>query len=491
EYAAKREEYGRLNSEYNARRAVFTKEAEYFKKGIPDREEADLCIESNIALAAARSEALKYTLSEAESSALNAGRLRFSRGIPQSGEINTAYDLLESYDNIERGRGRSRRTAALILLCAVAAAAGMALAVFNKPAGIIFAAIGAALFILGVAALFIQRKNRHKSADELSSGLKNFLGRYYSAGEIGAASFEVCIRRLAESAGEYTLLCDKEESYLQACARAERLAGEIDGFLTKYGFEGSADILLPDIREHLQRYFPAKEEYERSRRRKADFENENDMEKIMSLQKPGEEGMESLNSRALKVREELESTHKNILDYDKQLDALMERAEELEELEAEVKELDERYKADKRKYELINKTKEFMEKAKLSFAAKYAAPVRKGFDRYYSMISGAAPGEYYIDADSNVTVYEAGMQRDSRFLSRGLRDLTGICMRMSLIEAMYKEEKPFIIFDEPFVNFDAAKIDGGLKLLSEIASEYQIIYFTCHPGRTKRNGGTD
>lgn len=357
----------------------------------------------------------------------------------------------------------------------------------------------------------IEKADRSREIDETAVKLNRFLGKYYGKDELGVDSYEACIRRLCESANEYVRLEEKCINLKDASERSKRLKEELSEFLIKYGFEescvfsgedgfdengragvkGSLSGILSDIRSHLQSYIPAKTEYDRNLREKAAFEKENDIERLMTLQKPKDaEGLEMLSSRASEIREEMEQTHKNILDYDKQLDDLQERLEELEELASEIETEKEQYEADKRKYELINKTKEYMEKAKISFTAKYVAPMKSGFDKYYSMINGTVvseriPGEYYIDADSNVTVYEAGMQRESRFLSRGLQDLTGICMRMALIEAMYKDERPFVVFDDPFVNLDTARTDGGLKFLEEIAPRYQIIYFTCHPGRTR------
>jgi len=78
---------------------------------------------------------------------------------------------------------------------------------------------------------------------------------------------------------------------------------------------------------------------------------------------------------------------------------------------------------------------------------------------------------------------EQNMPRDIGYLSAGKQDLVGVCMRMALVEAMYKEEKPFLIFDDPFVNLDDNNIKGAMKLLDEIAKNYQVIYFTCSESR--------
>ena len=75
------------------------------------------------------------------------------------------------------------------------------------------------------------------------------------------------------------------------------------------------------------------------------------------------------------------------------------------------------------------------------------------------------------------------MPRKTQAFSSGLQDLFGICLRMAFIEAMYKEEKPMIVFDDPFANLDEKKISGGLEFLRELSKEYQVIYFTCHKDR--------
>ena len=56
-------------------------------------------------------------------------------------------------------------------------------------------------------------------------------------------------------------------------------------------------------------------------------------------------------------------------------------------------------------------------------------------------------------------------------------------MRLSLIDSLFEDEKPFIILDDPFVNLDEDKIKNAMKLIETKAKEYQIIYFACHESR--------
>ena len=75
------------------------------------------------------------------------------------------------------------------------------------------------------------------------------------------------------------------------------------------------------------------------------------------------------------------------------------------------------------------------------------------------------------------------MYRDMGYFSRGYQDMTGLCMRLAFADAMYREKKPFLILDDPFVNLDEEKIEHGKAFIREIAKEYQVIYFTCHGSR--------
>jgi ABC-type lipopolysaccharide export system ATPase subunit len=65
-------------------------------------------------------------------------------------------------------------------------------------------------------------------------------------------------------------------------------------------------------------------------------------------------------------------------------------------------------------------------------------------------------------------------------------DLAGICMRFAFIDSMYKDKKPFIILDDPFVNMDTFSINNAHRLIEKLAKKYQILYFTCHNSRTMK-----
>ena len=132
---------------------------------------------------------------------------------------------------------------------------------------------------------------------------------------------------------------------------------------------------------------------------------------------------------------------------------------------------------------MVCKTMEMLQLAKERLLSKYVGPLQRNFGKYFERISEHPSVDYQYDADVNMWVYEQGMRRDVRFLSVGNRDLLGICTRFALIDAMYQEEPPFLILDDPFVNLDEETTEKAKQLLDDMSKTYQVIYFTCHKSR--------
>lgn len=243
--------------------------------------------------------------------------------------------------------------------------------------------------------------------------------------------------------------------------------------------------ILYNLKEQSTQYGHALDEWNRAKAEKKAFESENDMERIRSF-KPDYElsSIDSLNKELSRVTEELEAVQSNILSYMRQRDSLKEERDLISEEEESLSNLESEKEKLQRKYDSLKLTKTLLEKAKDSFTSKYTKPVKNSFNKYYKILTGEAADSYDIDAAINISIMEMGDKRDVSLLSRGCKDLVGLCMRMALIDAMYKEEKPFIILDDPFVNFDDERLSGGISFLKEISKEYQVIYFTCHESRS-------
>ena len=183
------------------------------------------------------------------------------------------------------------------------------------------------------------------------------------------------------------------------------------------------------------------------------------------------------------LSERMEERFQTIDSYQKQLSDLQESWDTVENMQEELEALQEKTEEGLKQYELLGMTKNLLEQAKSSFTAKYTEPVMQGFRKYYRILTGTECENYQMDANTRLQVVEGNMPRNIGYLSLGNRDLIGICMRLALVEAMYEEQKPFLILDDPFVNLDENRTKGAMRFLAEIAKEYQVIYFTCHGSR--------
>lgn len=192
---------------------------------------------------------------------------------------------------------------------------------------------------------------------------------------------------------------------------------------------------------------------------------------------------EIIEAERQQVFEEIEESNKLIRNYVNQLDGLRENLDSITEDEQQLSLISDKIDESNHKYDIILETVKYMEMAKAGLTARYMTPVSDAFKKYYGYICEEESDLYTIDANINVTKKEYGERRSIANLSKGYRDLIDIALRMALLDAMYLEEKPFVVLDDPFVNLDTEKINKAKEFLNKIAKDYQVIYFTCHESR--------
>ena len=185
-------------------------------------------------------------------------------------------------------------------------------------------------------------------------------------------------------------------------------------------------------------------------------------------------------------REKTERIETDLLAVSRQINTAREQLDQAAEAEERLVSMREKLAEEEHRYAVLTKTRDYLARARAAFTARYMEPVCLAFDRYYRMLTGSEAKEYQLDADLKIEVREYGLLRDPAFLSEGWQDLIGLCRRMAMIEVMYEDEKPFLLFDDPFVNLDGEKLQRALAFLQEISESYQVIYFTCHESRVPK-----
>lgn len=291
---------------------------------------------------------------------------------------------------------------------------------------------------------------------------------------------------LKGNAEKYRTLRKKQDNLRAAEKDYEKIRERIISFLNEYSYEASDNVSLQlsDIRDNIVNYQNSMRALKGAKEELKQFETDNKVSVLSEIEiDESLPTLEELNQRIQKLTDDRETVHNNINNYNNTLGDLQEEYDKWEENRARLEELKSIQSIEEKKYECVSMAKKKLELAKEIMTAKYADPIFQGFSQYYEMISGNEATHFHIDANTTVTVDELGKQRDTNTLSSGYRDLIGICLRIALVDAMYQEEKPPLIMDDPFTNLDDKKVNAGMDFVEKLAEKYQIIYFTCSVSR--------
>lgn len=181
----------------------------------------------------------------------------------------------------------------------------------------------------------------------------------------------------------------------------------------------------------------------------------------------------SLNEKISAIQQELNRLMVTISTYEEDKVKMEDLLVEKDRLTNEIKNME-------RSYEILKTTESLLIKSQESLLAKYVKPMKDRLNEYLSMVSNK---NFYIDTEFNFTYEENGIRREIDYYSKGIQQLIVLCMRFSLVDCLFSEDKPFIILDDSFVDFDEANLSIIKEVLNKLKEEYQIIYFTCHESR--------
>lgn len=276
--------------------------------------------------------------------------------------------------------------------------------------------------------------------------------------------------------------------------------------IKKMQTEQDLNLLKDSIEEYLKKYFNQVEEpyskltqdmktkksefnrlslsLEQSKMDKEEFERQNNVLEFKDISKEILDfNKQELEDKIKRAELEINSLNDEKISNKNQIEILETSLDELEEAETELEELKQKLEEDEAKFEILKKTSKLLKQAKESFSSHYLNRMEKGFEKYINLINNDKI-EADIDVNLNVKLDQNGGKRDISYFSTGYQDLIYLCIRFSLIDALFEEENPFVILDDPFVNLDEQKIKNSLDLINKISNKYQIIYFVCHESRT-------
>lgn len=327
-----------------------------------------------------------------------------------------------------------------------------------------------------------QDSEKMNAARNIEQQLESFFHNYYE--DISEVSYQDCIHDLKSDLSRYEQLRKRVDTLHVAQKNYQKAKEAITSYLRELSIVPEEDVTaqIASLQTKAAECRVAAKVWKDTMKKKQEFEKLHDVE-ALHQQTDCKYSIEELNGMIADLDQQMEELRVSIENYNSQLDQLQEQMDKRDESEAELEEALEQQSSEQEKYEVLKLTQTYLQTAKEQFTARYMAPVSNGFAKYYQMLTGQERDEWMVDANIELKMKEQGEYRDTKWLSTGYQDLIGVCMRLALVDAMYPDEKPFLILDDPFVNLDMEKMSHGNAMLKKLGQEYQTIYFTCHDSR--------
>ncbi len=175
-------------------------------------------------------------------------------------------------------------------------------------------------------------------------------------------------------------------------------------------------------------------------------------------------------------RQELAKLDSSIESGDRITELLPDRRAELADL---TEQLDDALK----RHRILVAARDMLRSAEDQLKKKYADPVLNSYFRYTDVLEKTLGEKVIMDKNYQVYFEKNGEYRSERHLSDGQRSLCALCLRLALTDNMFHDDKPILILDDPFTFLDDVHMKKAAELLTDLASDRQIIYFCCHMSR--------
>ena len=420
-------------------------------------------------------EVVQYAaLSEPEEARLRDLEMVFAEGTPSGQDLADAEDCLQEirrlrteYENItihapREERPEAKRNSPIGILALILIASGvMAFFLYGKP-WILVSVAGVLLVLLK------DRYDKKHGVEDPETVVKD------------PVNWET-MRRAMRSGR------DLDDARRAIRAVEEELLGFLQRYVPDLTREDDLSRAFFQLQHDMDEYQALREKEERAQEATMAYQNDRNANAESLWHVSGEENAvetpEEIRAAIEESKKQQSHLAQVLREEERQAEDLRRELDQLMDMEEEKEVKSEELEISRHTYDVLKKTSAYLDQARAAFTARYMEPIKEGFDAYYTMLTGKAENDYQLDADLDIKIREFGSMHETGFLSEGTQDLIGLCRRMAMVDAMYEEERPFLIMDDPFVNLDSDKMRFAMQFLQKIAETYQVLYFTCHESR--------
>ncbi len=312
--------------------------------------------------------------------------------------------------------------------------------------------------------------------------LEKTLTRYYPD---QTSDLDTLLYRLEADSARYALLISAREKYAAEAAERRRanqdLLDHINKTLENYGIVGNDQprVLLDRLRSSVRDLDDAKLRIAEAEKLASNYK----AEKQIGDEPPLPPDVDELSARMNALLSRSGEIQRRIGVLTESKKSTEEKAEKLPALRDRAEALLARIEDYKTRRATAERAKELLSAAKIGLSSRYLRDMEQGFSSNFSELTGRVAPEALIAADLGINFREVGGQRDLSWYSNGQRAAVSVCLRLALIDALFSDERPFLVLDDPFTDLDERTMRNAAEMLKALAEKMQIVYFTCHKSR--------
>lgn len=132
-----------------------------------------------------------------------------------------------------------------------------------------------------------------------------------------------------------------------------------------------------------------------------------------------------------------------------------------------------------KKISLLTKTKDFLIQANENVSIRFVGPANQAIKEILTKFD-IRNREFVVDTNFDIKEVTALGVKEKEYSSQGYQDILAFCVRLYFLREIYKKEKPFIVLDDTFVNFDDENVNRVKEIIKNLAKDYQIFYMCCN-----------
>jgi len=156
-------------------------------------------------------------------------------------------------------------------------------------------------------------------------------------------------------------------------------------------------------------------------------------------------------------------------------------AEKQIKLEEEMESLQEALKQEEKRVRIYELARGLISKARAETFSSANEILEKEIQNYFSVFTNGKYKQVKINKEGLEFWVYSDEKKDwakPEELSGGAIDEFYLAFRLALVKLIFRDKKPPLLLDDPFVNFDSVRLANTLNFFKTLASEYQIIIFT-------------